>query len=83
MFQRKPTRRNVKHRSSLTSQIQNRQTKEKLRSKPDAGLDFYMMARGIMQGVINIFTAGLYHLFEQQLLCIHRTALLNHVSRSP
>jgi hypothetical protein len=34
------------------------------------------MARGIMQGVINMFTAGLYHLFEQQLLCIHRTALL-------
>ena len=34
------------------------------------------MAEGIVQGIINMFTAGLYHLFEQQLLYLYREQLL-------
>jgi hypothetical protein len=42
----------------------------------DAGISFYMMAEGVVQGIVNMFTAGLYHLFEQQLLRLHRQELL-------
>jgi hypothetical protein len=42
----------------------------------DAGVAFYMMAEGIKQGMINMFTAGLHHLFEQQLIQFHRHQLL-------
>jgi hypothetical protein len=31
----------------------------------------------ISQGIINLFTSGLYHLFEQQLLFFHRKELLS------
>jgi hypothetical protein len=41
-----------------------------------AGVDFYILVDGIVQGMINMFTAGLYHLFEQQLLKFHRKELL-------
>ena len=41
-----------------------------------AGVDFYILADGIVQGIINMFTAGLYHLFEQQFLKLHRQELL-------
>lgn len=41
-----------------------------------AGVDFYIMATGIAQGITNMFAAGLYHLFEQQLLKFHRRELL-------
>lgn len=41
-----------------------------------AGVNFYIMAQGIVQGIKNMFCAGLYHLFEQQLLKFHRRELL-------
>jgi hypothetical protein len=42
----------------------------------DARISFYMMAQGVVQGIMNMFTAGLYHLFEQQLIRLHRQQLL-------
>jgi hypothetical protein len=42
----------------------------------DAEVDFCLMAHGMIQGIRNMFTAGLYHLFEQQLLRLHRQELL-------
>jgi hypothetical protein len=42
----------------------------------NAEISFYQMAEGIEQGIVNMFTAGLYHLFEQQLLRLHRQELL-------
>lgn len=41
-----------------------------------AGVDFYILADGITQGITNMFAAGLYHLFEQQFLKLHRQELL-------
>lgn len=41
-----------------------------------AGVDHYTMMKGIIQGIVNLFTIGLFHLFEQQLLYFHRTELL-------
>lgn len=41
-----------------------------------AEVDFYILADGIVQGITNMFTAGLYHLFEQQFLKLHRQELL-------
>ena len=41
-----------------------------------AGISFYMMAEGVVQGIVNMFTAGLYHLFEQQVIRLLRKALL-------
>jgi len=42
----------------------------------EKGLEYYEWMTGMLQGVINLFTAGLYHLFEQQLLLFHRQELL-------
>jgi hypothetical protein len=42
----------------------------------NAGIDFSIMASGMMQGITNLFTAGLYHLFEQWFLKFHRRELL-------
>lgn len=42
----------------------------------EAGGSFYLMAHGIRQGTINLYTVGLYHLFEQWLLMFHRRELL-------
>jgi hypothetical protein len=42
----------------------------------EAGLDHFLLVTGIRQGVINMFAAGLYHAFEQQLLYFHREELL-------
>jgi len=42
----------------------------------DAGVDFTLMAHGVVQGIVNMFTAGLHHLFEQQLLWLYRQELL-------
>jgi hypothetical protein len=39
-------------------------------------IDFAIMASGMMQGITNLFAAGLYHLFEQWLLKFHRRELL-------
>lgn len=41
-----------------------------------AGVNFYIMAQGIVQGITNMFCVGLRHLFEQQLLKFHRRDLL-------
>jgi hypothetical protein len=38
----------------------------------DAGICFDFMAQGGVQGIVNMFTAGLYHLFEQQQLRLYR-----------
>ena len=42
----------------------------------EAGLNYYMIVTGIRQGIINMFAAGLYHAYEQQLLFFHREELL-------
>jgi len=42
----------------------------------EAGVSHYMMLSRIRQGLINMFTAGLYHTFEQQLLLFHRKEVL-------
>lgn len=42
----------------------------------DAKISFYIMADGVKQGVINLFAAGLYHLFEQWFYKFHRRELL-------
>lgn len=42
----------------------------------ERGLEYYQWMKGMLQGVINLFAAGLYHLLEQQLLLFHRQELL-------
>jgi len=42
----------------------------------EKGLEYYEWMIGMLQGVINLFVAGLYHLFEQQLLLFYRQELL-------
>ena len=42
----------------------------------EKGLEYYEWMTDMLQGVINLFAAGLYHLFEQQLLLFHRQDLL-------
>jgi hypothetical protein len=38
----------------------------------DEGLEFYQLMHDTRQGLINSFTAGLYHLFEQQICELYR-----------
>jgi len=40
------------------------------------GVDHYIMASAIKQGMINMFAVGLCHMFEQQCLKFHRQELL-------
>ena len=40
------------------------------------GIDYGIMAFGMMQGITNLFTVGLYHLFEQWFFKFHRRELL-------
>jgi hypothetical protein len=42
----------------------------------DESLEYYMRMDDLKQGIINLFAAGLYHAFVQQLLVFHRYALL-------
>lgn len=42
----------------------------------EKSLAFYVLTDGVRQGVINLFAAGLYHAFEQQLLIFCRRGLL-------
>lgn len=44
----------------------------------EAGLDHFLLLTGIRQGVVNMFAAGLYHAFEQQLLYFHREELVDY-----
>jgi hypothetical protein len=41
----------------------------------DAALVYYQTTKGVEQGLINLYTVGLAHLLEQQLLFIHRELL--------
>ena len=42
----------------------------------EAGLDHYVRLRNMRQGIINMFCAGLYHLFEQHLFNFYRLEIL-------
>lgn len=42
----------------------------------DEGLDHYMRMTGVRQGLLNLATAGVYHLFEQQAALFVRTELI-------
>jgi len=42
----------------------------------ERGVEFYQTMREMAQGVQNMFSMGLYHLFEQGFLFIHRRILL-------
>ena len=42
-----------------------------------AGVAHYMLLDGVRQGMINLFAAALYHVFEQQVLLFLREELLN------
>lgn len=43
----------------------------------DRGLSHYQMLVGLRQGIINLFTVGLYHLFEQHIFILYRKELLH------
>jgi hypothetical protein len=43
----------------------------------EIGMEHYMLLSGIRQGIVNLFAAALYHLFEQQLMLFHRRELLD------
>lgn len=43
----------------------------------DVGLDYYFMMYGFRQGLINMFSVTLYHLYEQQKMLFHRKEVLN------
>ena len=42
----------------------------------DAGVNHYMLLRGIRQGIVNLFAASLFHAFEQQIMLFHRKEIL-------
>jgi hypothetical protein len=42
----------------------------------EEGISYYITMMGIRQGLLNIFAVGIWHLFEQELLFIHRKELL-------
>jgi len=43
----------------------------------NAGIAHLGMMKDMEQGFLNVFTVGLYHMFEQQFLLFHRRELLN------
>lgn len=43
----------------------------------ESGIEYYLIMRGIEQGITNLFAVAMYHLFEQELLLIHRRELLS------
>ena len=43
----------------------------------EKGADFYMEMSNMAQGIRNLFTSGVWHLFVQQLLFFHRKELLD------
>ena len=45
-------------------------------SANEAGITYYQTMDGARQGILNLFAAAVYHLFEQQLLLFHRQELL-------
>ena len=56
--------------ASLTEQARNK------------AVDYMLTMRDIRQGLLNLFGAGLYHLFEQQLLLYHRRAILSRTEQN-
>ncbi|APC08566.1 hypothetical protein [Neomoorella thermoacetica] len=42
----------------------------------ESGIEYYLIIRGIEQGITNLFAVAMYHLFEQELLLIHKSELL-------
>ncbi len=46
-------------------------------SAQDAGIEYHELLSRAKQGLMNIATAGLYHLFEQQLLFFYRRQVLH------
>ncbi len=42
----------------------------------DKAISFYITMSNALQGIINMFTVGLYHLWEQQLILLHRKELV-------
>jgi hypothetical protein len=42
----------------------------------DRAVSHYLLMTGMFQGIINLFTTGLYHMFEQQFFMLHRRELL-------
>ena len=43
----------------------------------NAGIAHYTLMYGIRQGMLNLFTAALYHVFEQQVMYFHRKNVLH------
>lgn len=43
----------------------------------ETGLAHYQMMSGLRQGLLNIFAAALYHLYEQQVMLFHRREVLD------
>lgn len=43
----------------------------------DAGISHYELMTGIRQGIVNMFAANLYHVFEQQVMQFHRKEVLD------
>ena len=43
----------------------------------EAGLEHYQLMSGIKQGLINMFAASLFHLYEQQVMFYHRREILS------
>lgn len=43
----------------------------------EAGLEHYQLMSGIQQGLINMFAASLFHLYEQQIMFFHRKEVLH------
>jgi hypothetical protein len=48
----------------------------------DEGIRHYMLLDDLRQGIVNLFSASLYHAFEQQLLSFHRRELLHPTEAS-
>ncbi len=50
----------------------------------EAGISHYMLIDGIRQGMINLFAAALYHIFEQQVMLFLRKQVLDlHDENNP
>ncbi len=43
----------------------------------DSGIEYYETMNGVLQSLLNIISASLYHFIEQQILVIHRKELLS------
>ncbi len=67
----------------MSSPVPKRDPEDCAQAAQEAGLRHYMMLSDIRQGVINMFAAGLYHAFEQQLVDFYRCELMPRGSCDP